>query len=151
MTTTLLWLLFVVLLGVVLGTVVSKVITYLVRKAADERRFRHERETEARERRREAYTAYLAACDRVYYEPTEASVSEFRRAFAGVGLVSSSVAVQNTANELRKFILDQRPQMGEGNSGDRDRTYGTLLRSFLNAAQRDLGVVPLELGGEAER
>ncbi len=148
------------LAGVVLGAVVSQGITYLVQKASDKRRFRHEYETWLRKERREAYTAFMAACDRLHGggdQPYEGDGSleartEFRRRFALVRLASSSATVRDLAYELGKFVLVREPQMEEGGGSPReiDRAYGALLDKFLTAAQRDLGIVLKEPEEEDE-
>lgn len=135
------------LLGVVLGAAISSGFTYLVQKASDKRRFRHEHESRLREERREAYTAFMVACDRLHggHRSVEA-LAEFRRTTAVVWLVSSSTTVRDSVHKLGNFLLQRDSQEEEANSREIDAAYGALLREFLAVAQRDLAIVPAEPG-----
>jgi hypothetical protein len=95
----------------------------------------------------------MAACDPLHGagerfsegDPSPEATVEFRRAFARVWLDATSTPVRNSAHELGNFLLVRQPQMeGEGDPRDIDRTYRVLLRNFLTAAQRDLGIDPPE-------
>jgi hypothetical protein len=140
---------FIGLLSGVLGASITGVVAYFLQRSADERRFRHEKESKLREERREAYTDYLATCDRVFAGTTEEADAEFRLKLGGVRLVSTSKPVYDAAMELARFLYSDSQEDKEDedrNSGPRSFTYGQfygqLFTKFVDAAQRDLGIDP---------
>jgi hypothetical protein len=150
------WLL--VMLGLA-GPVVALVVALaaIVAEAVRERdRQRHELAVKHRDERREAYTAFMAACDLLhgggdqFYEGDRSPEAKagFRKTFALVRLASSSTAVRDSAHELGNFLLVREPQMEAEGSNPRgvDATYGALLDKFLTAAHRDLDIPPAEPG-----
>jgi hypothetical protein len=109
------------------------------------------RQSQRREERHKAYTAFMAACDRLHEgDYSSEAMAEFRKTRALVWLVSSSTNVQDSAQELSNFVLVRQPQEearreGEANRRKVEAGYGAVLRKLLNAAQRDLGIDPAEM------
>ena len=142
------------LLGGVLGASITGVLTYFLQRAADEGRFKHENDVRLREERREAYGAYVAACDRLHEgDDSKEARAQFRKAFAIVWLVSPSTTIRDSAHELSNFVLVRQPRLelreGEANRRKIDADYGSRMRVFLEVAQRDLGIAPTEAGSLA--
>jgi hypothetical protein len=137
----------VTLLGAVVGAAITAVATYRAQKDSDRRSFRHEHEATLRNERREAYITFMAACDRLHDGdlPDEAR-AEFRKTFAGVYLVSSSMSLRESALKLGNFLLVHEPQVDADTTSRRsvDASYGSTLQEFMDIAQRDIGIVPVD-------
>jgi hypothetical protein len=107
------------------------------------------RQSQLREERREAYTRFMVACDRLRGgDRSEEALATFRQTSTVAWLVSSSPGMRSCVQELGSFVL-QEPQRDEDpDSEESDVVYGTILKRFLEAARRNLGIDSPKPGSE---
>jgi hypothetical protein len=115
--------------------------------AADRReavRLEHERWLKMRDERREAYTAYMAVCDRIHAgDHSPEAKAELRKIVALVELVSTSEEVQNSVRRLTNHLIIRTDKGGTERVSLQDESeYKALLGKFRKAIQEDLGITP---------
>lgn len=114
-------------------------------------RLEHERWSRMRDKRREAYIAFMAVCDRLHGgDQSPEARAELRKTLAVVELVSLSEEVKDSVRVLTNHLIIRDLRVDNEAISMRDEAaYRVQLKKFTKAIQRDLGITPAAMQNPA--